>query len=310
MKAGIIALLVLGLSVLQACKNQKPKDSYDKIVIGFSGGDDPSEKLNSVKSLKPYFEKELGVKKVEFYVTTDYAAIIEAMRSKKVDIAQLGELSYILAAERSGAEAIIMAGTVEGYRFTSSVILTSSKSGLNSMDDVKARAKELSLTFGDPASTSGHLFPRNYLNSIYLTPEKSFRSVVFTANYSAAILTAVSGKVDLACTFSLALDQLIAKKRLSKSQYKVLWESEPYITTPIAVRGDLPDDLKKRIQNAYLNLPKKEPVMWDNYKNTLYIMYPPEIRKKLIYIPSHDSMYNGIRKIARNCEGFKFMDNK
>ncbi|NJO68382.1 MAG: phosphate/phosphite/phosphonate ABC transporter substrate-binding protein [Bacteroidetes bacterium] len=260
--------------------------------------------------MKPYFEKAFGVKRVDFFVATDYAAVIEAMRSNKVDIAQLGELSYILAAERAGAEAIVMTGTSQGQRFTSSVILTGKQSGLKSMDDVKNRAKELSFCFGDPASTSGHLIPRNYLNTINLAPEKSFKSVTFNRDYSAAVLTAVSGKVDLACTFSLALNRLIEKKRLKKEDYIVLWESEPYVSTPIAVRGNLPDDLKKNIRKAYLELAQKEPQLWENYKNKLYIMYPPDLRKQLIYIPSHDSIYNGIRHIARNCEGFKFLDSK
>lgn len=303
----LLSFFLIGIFLMQGCNNPQSNNKKDKIVIGFTGGDDPTERLNSVSSLKAYFEKEFGVKKVEFYVTTDYAAVIEAMRSKKVDIAQMGELSYILANERSGAEAIVMGGSTDGKRFTSSIILTGSKSGLKNMEDVKSRVRELSLTFADPASTSGHLYPRNYLNSINLNPEKSFKSVSFTRDHSAAILTAVSGKVDLACTFSLALNRLINKNRLKKEQYIVLWESEPYITAPISVRGDLPQELKDKIRKAYLDLPQKEPQLWTNYKNIMYIMYPPEVRKNLIYVPSHDSMYNGIRKIAHNCKDFNFL---
>jgi len=307
MKFGLL-LSIIGLILIHtACNNVDKNAKIDRLVIGIVGGDDPTEKADCYEKLIPYFEKEMGVKKVDIYITSDYASVIEAMHSKKVDIAQIGELAYLLAVERAGAEAIAMAGTAEGQRLTSSIILTSSKSGIQSMDDVKKRSKELSLTFADPASTSGHLYPRNYLNSINLNPEESFKSVSFTNDHSAAILTAVSGKVNIACTYSLAVNRLIAKKRMKKEDYRVLWESEPYIATPVSVRGDLPTELKERIKMAYINLATKEPVLWEDFKNKIYIMYPEEIRKKIIYIPSNDSLYNGVREIARNCKGFKFI---
>jgi len=297
------------LLLVTACQNSDPA-KIDRLVIGVTGGEDPSEMYTCFKNLEPYFEKEIGVKKIDIYVSNDYASVIEAMRAKKVDIAHLGELSYLLAVERAGAEAFAMAGTTDGMRLTSSVILTSSKSDIKSIDDVKNRSKELTLSFGDPASTSGHLYPRNYLNSINLNPEKSFKSVVFANNYASAILNAVSGKVDLACTFSLALNRLIYKKMIKKEDYRIIWESEPYVGTPIACRNDLPKELKEKIKNAYLNLAIKEPENWEKFKEKIYNFYSPELRKKIIYISSDDSLYNGIRKIAKECKDFNFLNTK
>jgi phosphonate transport system substrate-binding protein len=306
----LFLIVISAVLILTDCNKNNQANKIDKLIIGSFGGDDPTERANCFKSLEPYFEKEIGVKKVDFYMTSDYASVIEAMRAKKVDIAHLGELAYLLAVDRAGAEAIVTYGTTNGKRLTSSIILTSSKSGIKSMDDVKKRCKEMSLTFADPASTSGHLYPRDYLNSIGLNPEKSFKSVSFTNDHSAAILTALSGKVDLACTFSVAINRLIYKKIIKKEDYIVLWESEPYIAPPIAVRGDLPNELKEKIRNAYLNLPKKEPKLWEDYKNKLLNYYIPEIRKTIIYVPAYDSMYNGVRKTARNCKDFNFLNTK
>lgn len=306
-KFGLLLSIIWLILIHTACNKVDKNVIVDKLVIGIVGGDDPTEKADSYEKLIPYFEKEMGVKKVDIFITSDYASVIEAMRSKKVDIAQVGELAYLLAVDRAGAEAIAMGGTAEGRRLTSSIILTSSKSGIQSMDDVIKRSKELSLTFADPASTSGHLYPRNYLNSINLNPEESFKSVSFTNDHSAAVLTAISGKVDIACTYSLAVNRLIAKKRMIKEDYRILWESEPYIAPPISVRGDLPAELKERIKMAYINLASKEPVLWENFKNKIYIMYPEKLRKEIIYVPSADSLYNGIREVARNCKGFNFI---
>ena len=308
MKQKIIYLL-LSL-ILISCAGKKEGAYPEKLVIGFTGGDDPSERMNNVNKMARYLEKETGIKKVEVFVSTSYAAIIEGMRAKKVDIAQLGELSYIMAAERSGAEAIVMIGEEDGKRFTSSAIITSSASGLKTMDDVIRRSKELSLSFADPASTSGHLYPRNYLNSIGLEPETSFRKVSFTQDHTSSIMTAISGKVDITCTYTTALYYMIAKGRITPDSYTILWKSEPYIPAPISVRGDLPADLKEKIKQAYLQIHKKDPELWKTYKKIALRMYPDSIRDQLIYVETHDSLYNGIREMARNVKGFVFLNEK
>jgi ABC-type phosphate/phosphonate transport system substrate-binding protein len=82
------------------------------------------------------------------------------------------------------------------------------------------------------------------------------------------------------------------------------------VATPIAYRKDLPEELKDKIKKAYINLPIKEPDLWEKFRRKIYNYYPPEIREKLIYIPSDDSMYNGIRKIARECKDFNFLNPK
>ena len=305
MPKALIYLLFLSIIGLSSCQKRNSQ-KIDKLVIGFTAGDDPKEMMTNRTLIANYIKKETGVSKVECFMSTDYAAVIESMRAKKVDIAYLGEMSYILAADRAKAEAIIMTGDPKGRRLTSSVIITGLKSGLKNMDDVKRRAKELSLVFADPASTSGHLYPRHYLVSVGLDPEKSFKSVSFTNNHPSSIYTAVSGKTDLACTFRLALERLIRKNKLKREDFVILWESESYVSTPISVRGDLPQAMKDKIKKAYLELPKKEPETWRKYKDVAYLFYPEEIRKDLILVSCHDSLYNGIREMAKNTPNFNY----
>jgi phosphonate transport system substrate-binding protein len=304
MKGPVYIFFLIGI-LISSCHG-KNSQKIDKLVIGFTAGDDPKENMQNHNLIADYIKKETGVSKVECFMSTDYAAVIESMRAKKIDIAYLGEMSYILAAERASAEAIIMVADTKGRKLTSSIIITSPKSGLKNMNDVKRRAKDLSLTFADPASTSGHLYPRNYLISIGLDPEKSFKSVSFASNHPASIYTAVSGKTDIACTFRLAVERLIRKKRLKREDFVILWESGSYVATPICVRGDLPQSMKDKIKKAYLELPSKAPETWKKYREVAYIYYPEEVRKDLVYVPCYDSLYNGIRDIARKTPNFNF----
>jgi phosphonate transport system substrate-binding protein len=305
------AAVFIAASIICAagCGGQANSEKQIKrLTIGFTGGDDPTERMNNMKLMAGYFAKETGVEKVEYYISSDYAAVIEAMRSNKVDIAHLGELSYLLAVERAGAEAIAAIGMQDGNSFTSSIIITGANSGIKSMEDVAKRSKEINLAFGDPASTSGHLYPRHFFNSIGLQPEQSFKSVTFATSYAAAILSTVSGKTDLACTFKMATQRLVSKGRMSEDDFTIIWESAPYKVAPVSVRSNLPAELKKKIQDAYTNLHIKEPELWANYKKSAMQMYPEDIREKLIYLPAADSMYTRIRQIIDETKDFNFLN--
>src|SRR6202008_3504105 len=110
---------------------------------------------------------------VELVQVAQYAATIEAMRADKVDIVHFGALSYLIAAQKAGAQAIVSRGFADGhlggYR---SVIAVPKDSPIHSMQDLKARAKSVIFAFADPASTSGDLYPRVGLLNLGIDPEK------------------------------------------------------------------------------------------------------------------------------------------
>lgn len=300
-------LLLLSISIFFACKNPKTNNNYpDKLVIGFFGGDEPEQRGRCFNLLAHYIENQTGVKKVEIYETSDYVSIIEAMRAKKVDIAHFGELAYIMAANRANARAIVVLAKKDGSCFAKSIIVASSKSQIKSIEDVKKRAKELTISFADPASTSGHLYPRHYLNSIGLDPEKSFKSVVFSNSHGATVLTVLSGKVDLACVSATTIHLLVVMKKIKPDDIVILWTSQPYIAVPVSVRSDLPPRLIEKIQKAYLDLPTKDAFIWSSFKKTLFKGYPDSIINQFVYMPACDSQYNVIRRMVRQSKNFEF----
>jgi phosphonate transport system substrate-binding protein len=169
------------------------------------------------------------------------------------------------------------------------------------MADVKARAKSLTLCFADPASTSGHLIPRAYLNSIGLNPDNAFKEAVFAGSHAASILSVKSGKVDVGCSTSeLAMDKLIKEGDVKKEDFLILWKSPPIVNDAITVRTDLNKSFIKKIQDAYLNAAKDDFPAFSKY---VLLYWPhPEI---MSYVPAQDSMYNPLRKIAGNIKDLK-----
>jgi len=300
MKKLMLSMMIFAaLFILAGCKNKVDLDANGmpgKLVIAiYVGGDNPNGVKAAFNLIKGYFEKKLDMD-VDFVYATDYTSIIEAIRAKKAHVAYLSPFSYVLASQTHDITPIVTVGEDGKPHMYHSVIFTNYNTHLNSMDDVKARAKSLSLCFADPASTSGHLIPAAYLTSIGLDPDNAFKATMFAGTHPASVLSVASGKVDVGCsTKEYGIDLLIRHGILKPGQVKILWTSDPIVSSPIVVRNDLNKNLAKKIQNLYLNMAKDSPSVFAAYIK-LYYPHP----EKLSYMPVSDTLYNGLRKIAKS----------
>jgi phosphonate transport system substrate-binding protein len=304
MKAfALIVFTLFTLALTSGCGNGSDLDANGvpkKLVIGMYGGDKPGQTKEAIEPLRLYLQKQMGME-VQFFFTTDYTAVIQALRSKKIQMAQLTPFAYILATQKPGLTPIATLGLDGKPALYHSIIFTTPKSGLKTMDDVKARAKTLSLCFADPASTSGHLIPRAYLTSIGLNPDSAFKETMFAGSHAASILSVKSGKVDIGCSTSdLAMDKLIREGDVKKEDFVILWTSPPIINDVMTVRNDLNKDFIKKIQDAYINANK---IDYASFNKFVMLYYPHTENMSYIAIP--DSAYNGLRKIAGNIKDLK-----
>jgi phosphonate transport system substrate-binding protein len=305
MKAiAFILLAFFSITIFNGCGNSSDLDANGiphKLLIGSYGGDNPAQTKGALEPFRAYLQKKLGME-VQFFYTTDYTAVIEAMRSKKIHMAHLTPFAYVLATQKPGLTPIATLGINGNPTMYHSIIFTNRQTGLKSMDDVRARAKNLTLCFADPASTSGHLIPRAYLNSIGLNPDNAFKESLFAGSHAASILSVKSGKVDVGCSTSeLALEKLIREGIVKREDIVILWTSPPIVNDAITVRSDLNKDFIKKVQAAYLDAAKDDFASFSKYV-LLYWPHP----ENMSYVPAQDSMYNQLRKIAGNIKDLKF----
>ena len=303
MKAFATILLAFLSIIIDGCGNKGNAGTNgvpDKLLIGTYGGDNPAQTKSALEPFRAYLHKKLGME-VEFFYTTDYTAVIEALRSNKVHMAHLTPFAYVLATQKPGLTPIATLGINGKPTMYHSIIFTNRQTGLKSMDDVKARAKNLTLCFADPASTSGHLIPRAYLSKIGLNPDNAFKESLFAGSHAASILSVQSGKVDIGCSTSeLALEKLIREGVVKREDIVILWTSPPIVNDAITVRSDLNKDFIKKIQNAYLDAAKDDFASFSKYVH-LYWPHP----ENMAYVSAQDSMYNQLRQIAGNIKDLK-----
>jgi phosphonate transport system substrate-binding protein len=232
------------------------------------------------QAMMDMLSKALGIP-VRPFVAADYNGVIEALRAKRLDIAYLGPFSYVLGATVADIEAFAVAETKKaGRTFYHSKIITHKDSGIKTVRDLKGR----NFAFVDPSSTSGHLFPKAGLIKAGFDPDKEFGRVIFSGSHDSSAIAVQNRKVDAAAIADRILDQAVAKGMAKAEDLVTVWSSDPIPESPTVWRRDLPADLKRRVQAAFLevkDIPWSDQGMLNGFK------------------PTNDAAYNVIRDTAK-----------
>ena len=296
MRIRILTLgLLLVLSCFAGCVNEGSVDSNGmpkKLLIAVVQTENIPELKQVRGSVCKFLEKKLGIP-VEMIYTNDYTGVIEALKAKKVHMADIPPFAYIIATRTFKLDPLVTLGqNGKPSTYTSSIIVNG-RSNLKSMADIEAQSKNLTLCFADPASTSGHLVPRAYLNSIGLNPDNAFKQVIFAGNHLASVLAVKSGKIDVGCTTSLVFKIMLEKKMINEGDVRVVWTSDPIMDQPIVIRDDVNKDFAKKIQDAYLAINRERPDIINKYVK----LFLKDTAKRS-YVVVKDADYDGLRKIA------------
>jgi phosphonate transport system substrate-binding protein len=293
---GMPGIFLLALVLAAGCRSKTALDANGvpyQLVVAVYEGDNPGEVTKILDQVKPYLEGKLGIP-VVFQKSTDYTTVIEAMLTGKVHMAYLSPFSYILATQKQKLVPLVAPGLNGKPATYVSMLFTNPHTGLHTMEDVKKRSHDLTLCFADPASTSGHLIPAAYLNSIGLDTRTAFKQTMFAGTHYASVLSVKSGKVDVGCSFALAYDKMKREGIIHEGDLVILWKSDPIVESPICIRPDINAAFAEKVRQAYLDMPKDAPALFHSYM----AMYFPKQADSMSYLPANDSLYNGLRKIA------------
>ncbi len=251
-----------------------------------------------------YLESQLGIE-IDVVKTTQYGPVIEAMRADKIDIANYSTFPYLIASKKAGAEALVGRGDQNGgVRVSYSYIVVRGDSDIDSIDELKEQAGDLSFAFVNPASTSGHLIPRYFLEQMDINPESDFKELVFPGKHNATTLSVISGKVDAAAISSGVLIKLQLYDKVKESDLKIIWKSDPIPSGALSVRRSLPSDLKAAIRQAHLDMARLDPEL-----NQLLQEESNKFRRDPVgdYIAMDDSVFQPMRELSSRIKGMEML---
>jgi phosphonate transport system substrate-binding protein len=243
----------------------------------------PTELARKAAPLVKYLESKLGMK-VEFTPVTDYAASVEALANKQVDLAWFGGFTFVQANVRSGGKAVPLVQREEDEKFKSVFITTDAS--IKTLADLKGKT----LSFGSQSSTSGHLMPRNFLLEAKVDPDKDIKRVAFSGAHDATIAAVAAGKVDAGALNISVWEKFVADKKVDPAAVRVFYTTPGYYDYNWTVHADMPAALKEKLTKAFLDLNKSTP----EGKEIL------ELQRATRFVPTKAENYKGIEAAAKN----------
>ena len=247
----------------RAAGRRRPRNARTPKVLRFSliPTQDSVRELGYYKPILDLLSKNTG-KKIEFYMPTSYASVVEALLGKWVDIAVLGPESYVIAHGKDPnievfatysrkADGIQPAGP--GYK---SVLITRKGSAFATIESLKGSV----LALVDPASTSGSLIPKAVFPKDRKLPplDQYFSRVIFSGGHDLSTLAVADGKVDAAFVATHRFMETVHAGRVKQDDFNVLWTSPLLPQDPFVYRATLCDGLRKAIADTFLSVDQTE----------------------------------------------------
>jgi phosphonate transport system substrate-binding protein len=244
--------------------------------------ENPSELLRIYTPFAEYLARALGMK-VRFTPVVDYAATVEGLVARKLDLVWYGGFTSVQAVRRTGGTARRLVLRREDAEFKS-VFVARPGAGLRTLADLRGK----SFAFGSVSSTSGHLMPRFFLLQGKVRPETDMKHVAFSGAHDATALWVESGKADAGALNFLVWEKLVRDRKVDTKKVDVFWTTPPYVDYVWTARGDLDQGLQDKIVAAFLKLDYANP----GHRALL------DLHRTKKYIRANDADWKGVEEAA------------
>jgi phosphonate transport system substrate-binding protein len=220
-------------------------------------------------------------------VAQDYIGVIQALQSDQIEAAYLNPLSYVLFADkmRNMPEHLIPLSMpwVHGSLYYYGVIFTTTDSGINKITDLKGK----NMAFVEPTSTSGYLYPYQYLKEHGVDPDHDFANKYF-ASANGVVPAVLNGSANAGAIFEEGL-QLSTKGRPGDfKRLKILARVGPIANGMLVARGNLDPREVAQLKQALIDI-NTDP----SGRNALAQL---QVTK---WQPADDSVFDPVRLAAR-----------
>ena len=264
-----------------AVVKQLPDNGYIRLAI--TGVISPDKTFKYYEEFIDYFSKQIN-HPIRLVQRENYREINDLMKLGKVDIAFVCSGAYIGGVSEGGME-LLVAPEVLGKTVYHSYIIVAVSADAQVLQDLKDK----SFAFTDPLSNSGYISPSYILKTqLGETPETFFKEIKFTYSHDVSIKAVAQGKVYGAAVDSLVYDYFKRAEPELTAKTKVISISPPYGIPPVVVYPGLQPELKKKMQETFLNMHRDI--------NGKLILDKLMIDK---FVVVNDSLYDSIRQMEK-----------
>ncbi len=242
--------------------------AQERVVIAIQPTVASDEMLTKSKPLQKFLEQELGDRaKVDIYVPSSYAAVVESLRFGHAHVAFMSAWPAQLAVQLGGAEVAlaevrqVLHGKekVEAPYYFSYWVVPSNSPHQN-LQSLKGK----SACFPSPISTSGYVAPIGRLTELNLlqTPEGKeadpkafFKEVLFGGGYGQCWQALKQGQVDVTIIAGDVPEKLYNEVLTST---RVLEQQGPIPSHAVVLSKELKEPLRSRVVQGIMKLSNPE----------------------------------------------------
>jgi len=222
--------------------------------VGFVPSENVQQVTQNAQPIVEILQKRLGLE-VQAFVATDYTGVVEALRADKLDIAFLSPASYVLAKSEANVK-VVLKSHRKGSASYYAAIITHADTGIRTLADLRNKT----FAFGDPLSTTGHIFPRKMFKENGMDPTKDFKNVIYSGGHDATVLAVLNRKVDAGATFANFTDGKDAawiqylKDPEEQKRIRAIAYSEPIPADNLVMNARIDAALAKKVEEVFLDL--------------------------------------------------------
>lgn len=256
-----LALPALALMPRDVAAQADWRGSLREVRFGMISVENERDAIARLQGLSSYMAETLGVP-FRVFRGSDYAAVVEAMRSGHAELAYLGPASYGLARRVMGERVAPIfryldnAG-MQGYH---SAMIVKADSPFQRVEDLRGRT----LGFSDANSASGFQVPGWFLRRQGMDPATFFSRTGFTGSHEQGVMAVINGTYDAAVvSYSNAqrnvFQRMVEKGMIPDGAVRVVWRSPLIPNSPFVIRMDLPEAFRRDLTAALAAMPERAP---------------------------------------------------
>lgn len=259
MKIPALALLPL-LWLASSCGGDAaaadaPKQLRFSVIPDFN----KSKLAESAALLEAYLSKQLGVP-VHYVASNDYTMAVNGLVANKLDFVWLGGKTTVDALDAGKGEVRVLATRdidldFKSYFIANKKLVDAGKvKPLTDLKQLKEVAKDLTFSFGDKNSTSGHLMPRYFLTEAGIDPNRDFKGEATyqpSGGHAATLKAVASGATDLGALNFAYYDKASAE---DKANAPILFTTAGYVDYAWVGHTRIGDAMLQKITTAFTRL--------------------------------------------------------
>jgi phosphonate transport system substrate-binding protein len=260
----VLTLCAIVVSATATAQTADWRKQYPKFRYGVQAVETQAAATTRYKAFGEYVKKKLGVE-LELFLSAEYAGVIQAIGAKQLEVMDMGAAGYAAAwlETKGGVEPLVVPTNNDGTIGYYAVAFVRADSPYKTLSDLKGKT----WAWVEPNSSSGYIFPLVGFRRMGLEPEKHFGKVVFSGGHEQSIIGVLDKAYDGAITWTNdvekhtrgGLHMMLSRGVLKKEDIRIIWKSDLIPNPVIAIRSDLPAQMKADIKSMFLNLHKDDP---------------------------------------------------